>query len=148
MPTNIRGYRINGQDFETIESVNQNGQRIWVKFNPLNHPSPARVANILDIPSEVGWNIKTSHLETIDPSGIRHNYTGVGEAGSFVASSIPINLRKDPNAEAVFFIISPAGAQPPTNLTVGSDSQGNINLSVDQRAWIGYATSSGALHFL
>ena len=80
-------YKINGQEYEVIEVLDWQGNRVWSKTMPVGHTSPQIAANILDMPNAVDWNIRESHLQTVHPDGSKANYENVATAGSFVCTT-------------------------------------------------------------
>ncbi len=148
MDYNSWAYKLNGKEFMTIEAVNTKGERVWIKFVPVNPQEPINVANILDRPDEVKWSIKNSHIEEIGPDDSKRNYLPAVAAGSVCVTQGTTIFSKDPNTEVYIFPLDPLEPQRKLNecrvsghANVGS----TFTVSVDASTWLGYATNSGTI---
>ncbi|MBI3412616.1 MAG: hypothetical protein HY051_00860 [Candidatus Aenigmarchaeota archaeon] len=147
---NIIKYRINGQEFVTIEILNDKGQRVYVKSEPVNNQVGYRVANILDRPEDVSWSDKMSHFEHVYPIGNdprKGNYSPCCTTGSFCVQG-SFTIFKDPQAELIVFPINPITKDRPVqnfNISGNASAGSVVTGSVDSPAWMGYATTTGTI---
>jgi hypothetical protein len=135
--------QINGNKFWIIESIDSIGNRIWIKFEPINNLQPMEVANILDQPSKVAWRFRNSHFETVDQNGLTSNYYQASEAGSIQVSQGTTVFSKDIGRKIVLF---------PLETGVTMNVQGNtvvgerFTMSVNKSTWMGFVTDGGSIN--
>lgn len=138
-------YDCNGEKYVVIEALNDKGERIWIKFEPANKNKAVTVANILDRPNEVRWNIKGSHLELIDANGEKSNYAPVAVAGSMSVDMGISTFSKLPEANVYMFPVdhkkSINNFKVVNHLSPGSE----FTIETDSPAWIGYVTTKGKI---
>ena len=115
--------------FKTIERKNSGGERVYVKSVPGETlPVPISVANLLDCPNNVAWQIKESHREIINPNNTKINYALASAAGSMCLDSpSQFTFLKEPNTQVNIFPLDPLNKNNPVtncevfgNMAVGS----------------------------
>lgn len=101
-------YKLNMIRYKTIEALNKNGKRIWVKPVPINATKTVRVAHILDRPDNVKWSIKESYIEEIGLHSIKpKNCVPAITTGSICVNSGTFTFFKEPNAQVPIFPLDP-----------------------------------------
>lgn len=133
-----------GQNFNTIKSVNSRGERIWVKFEPLNNTNPIKIINLLDKPNEVTWEIKESHAQTIDSNKNKTEYSGIIHAGSIATNGEVVNFNLSPNSKMITFPIESIGGKMPSSYK-SKEVGTTVKVDAGNPCWIGYAILSGNL---
>lgn len=128
--------------FRTIQKSNNRDERIFVKNVPSQSVSnKVIVGNILDLPQEVNWRQKASHVEEISPSFQKTNYTPTLNAGSFYVSQGTFQIEKTADDKVVLFPLDPKEANSQVSKFIISGNMSNGTLvcgSVDVATWIAY----------
>lgn len=139
-------YDLNSKKFITIEALDENNERVYIKFEPIKPTEPVIVANILDKPDEVQWTVKGSHIEVIDPTGQKSNYCPAAAAGSMSVDVGQTMLSKLPSSKVYVFPLNNTDSQKILSeiQVVGHLASGStFSVNVDAPVWIGYVSTDG-----
>lgn len=138
-------YHLNEEEHKTIEAVNKKGERVWIKFIPINAKNQVTVAHILDRPDEVQWKVKCSHIEVINPITGQAISSPIAVAGSMSVQEGQTMISKEPSSEVYVFPLNPTTEKNVNEFeVVGHLKSGStFSINTDAPTWIGYVSSNG-----
>ena len=133
---------INGKRYLDIDFIDSEGNRIWIKFVPIDNTVPMEVAHILDQSSKVSWATKNSPIDVINPQ-VRKDFSyEVDEAGSIEVSTGTTVLSKDNFSKVLIFPLSDETTMNVQWNTINGDK---FTLDVNKDTWVGYVSTRGTI---
>ena len=131
-------YLINNVLFKNVEALDDSGKRVYLKAKP-QQDAELLTGHILDRPDKVAWQIPLSHFDVVDPSTEQSkSYPGI--AGSFPVVSGKNIVIKEPETKAVFFCADKYDELKMSQISIGSNEKGEVDIECDQEGYIGYVS--------